>query len=123
MFQVFLIIQILITIAMVGAILLQRNESDGLAGLGGGGGGGNAFMTGRAAANFLTRTTAVLATAFMLNSLWLAIITTSSRDQDSLVDELEKANDAITVPVATEKTDAEPATPETEQPLSVPTPE
>lgn len=88
MFTVFLVIQVVITLAMVGMILLQRSDADGLAGLGGGGGGANSFMTGRAAANFMTRGTAFLAVLFMLNSMWLAILSTESRNDLSLSEKL-----------------------------------
>ncbi|MBY0408413.1 MAG: preprotein translocase subunit SecG, partial [Rickettsiales bacterium] len=52
--------------------LLQRTDSDGMGGLGGGG--GNQFLTGRAQANLMTRTTAILAGAFMVSSLILAVV-------------------------------------------------
>ncbi|MCD6035291.1 MAG: protein translocase subunit secG [Rickettsiales bacterium] len=69
---ILLVIQLILVIAMVGAILLQPSSSDGLGGLGGGGGHG--FMSSRATANMLTKTTAWLATAFIINSLALAWI-------------------------------------------------
>lgn len=105
MFTVFIVVQILLTLALVGLILVQRNDSDGLGGLGGGGG-GNAFMTGRGAANLMTRGTAILATLFMLNSLWLAIMA-SYRGGDSLASQIEQAESvdgtaAPSVPLADE---------------------
>jgi preprotein translocase subunit SecG len=65
MATVLVIIHIMITLALIGVVLLQRSEGGAL-GMGGGGGGG--FMTGRGAANFLTRVTAGLAAAFFLTS-------------------------------------------------------
>ena len=56
---VLVVLHLLIAIALVGVILLQRSEGGGL-GMGGGSSGGG-FMTGRAAANALTRATAILA--------------------------------------------------------------
>ena len=82
MITVFLVIHILIAIALVGSVLLQRSEGGGL-GMGGGMGG---FMTGRATANLLTRTTAVLAACFLGTSLLLAILADSGRDRRSLLD-------------------------------------
>ncbi len=70
-FPIILVIHLLIAIALVGVILLQRSEGGAL-GIGGGGGGG--LMTGRQAGNLLTRTTAILATSFFVTSLALAII-------------------------------------------------
>src|SRR5690349_6283245 len=68
---VVLVIHLLIAIALVGLVLLQRSEGGGL-GLGGGGGGG--FMTARGTANLLTRSTAILAGCFVATSLALAIL-------------------------------------------------
>ena len=79
MFTIFIVIQILLTIALVGLVLVQRSDTDGLGSMGGGGG-GNAFMTGRGTANFMTRSTAVVATLFIVNSLFLAIMSSNSRD-------------------------------------------
>lgn len=128
MFTVFIVIQILLTLALVGLILVQRNDSDGLGSMGGGGG-GNAFMTGRGAANLMTRSTAIIATLFMLNSLWLAILASNMSDRSSLAEEIE-STDAPTVsaPLADEPakvTDPKPLTPEfpvitTEEPSGAP---
>jgi preprotein translocase subunit SecG len=70
MFNIILIIHLLIAIALVITILLQRSEGGGL----GMGGGMSGFMTGRSAANVLTRATAVLAALFMSTSLALALL-------------------------------------------------
>lgn len=100
MYTVFLVLQILITLALVGLILIQRNDSDGLGSMGGGGG-GNAFMTGRGQANLLTRSTAILAALFMLNSLWLAMMSSSGNERASLADEIANGNDqTVSVPLA-----------------------
>lgn len=99
MFTVLLVIQILITMAMVGFILLQRSSQDGF---GLGGGGGNGFMTGRGAANFMTRATAILATAFMVNSMVMAVIVSRTADRASLADELSAAAEQTAPAVAGE---------------------
>jgi preprotein translocase subunit SecG len=72
MATVLLIIHIMLALALIGVVLLQRSEGGAL-GIGGGGGGGG-FMSGRGAANFLTRATAGLAAAFFATSLILALI-------------------------------------------------
>jgi len=84
MITVVLVIHLLIAIAMVGVILLQRSEGGAL-GIGGGGGGG--LVTGRAAGNILTRTTAILATAFFATSLLLAILANQGGEGTSIIDE------------------------------------
>jgi preprotein translocase subunit SecG len=78
MSTVILLIHVMIAIAMVGVILLQRSEGGAL-GIGGGGGGGGGFMTGRSAGNALTKTTAILAACFFLTSLTLSILATHQR--------------------------------------------
>jgi preprotein translocase subunit SecG len=78
MSTVILLIHVMIAIAMVGVILLQRSEGGAL-GIGGGGGAGGGFMTGRSAGNALTKTTAILAACFFLTSLTLSILATHQR--------------------------------------------
>ena len=84
MINVLLVIHLLIAIAMVGVILLQRSEGGAL-GIGGGSGGG--LMSGRAAGNLLTRTTAILATGFFLTSLGLALLANNRTQPSSIVDQ------------------------------------
>jgi preprotein translocase subunit SecG len=76
MFTVLLVIHVLVTLALIGVVLIQRSEGGGL-GIGGGQGMGS-FMTGRGTANLLTRTTAILATVFLALSLLLALMTRNS---------------------------------------------
>ncbi|MBR4127074.1 MAG: preprotein translocase subunit SecG [Alphaproteobacteria bacterium] len=66
-----LVVHVILAVCLVGVILMQRSEGGALGGLGGGMG---SFMTGRAVGNVLTRTTAILATCFMITSLTLAIM-------------------------------------------------
>ena len=82
-----LTIHILIALALIGAVLLQRSEGGGL-GIGGGGGSGGGFMTARGTANMMTRVTAILAACFFATSLILAIMAGSQRDSVSIVDEV-----------------------------------
>lgn len=96
---VLLVIHVIIALGLIGMVLIQRSESDGF-GLGGGSGSG--FMTGRAAANFLTRTTAILATLFILNSLVLGIIA-SHRGNSSIVELVKEQDAAPAVPAETVK--------------------
>lgn len=72
MITILLVLQVFVTLALIGIVLIQRSEGGGL-GLGTSQGMGG-FMTGRGTANLLTRTTAVLAAAFMGISLTLALL-------------------------------------------------
>ncbi|ANM10681.1 MULTISPECIES: preprotein translocase subunit SecG [unclassified Rhizobium] len=67
---VLIVIHLMIVLALVGVVLIQRSEGGGL-----GIGGGSGFMSARGTANALTRTTAILATLFFLTSLGLGVLT------------------------------------------------
>jgi preprotein translocase subunit SecG len=77
MTTVLLVIHLMIAVALVGVILLQKSEGGAL---GMGGGGMSGFMTGRSTANLLTRTTAILAGAFFLTSILLAYFAGATRN-------------------------------------------
>jgi|TARA_B110000305_G_scaffold56234_1_gene62108 preprotein translocase subunit SecG len=105
--QVVLVIHLLLAISLVCAVLLQKNEGGGL-GMGGGGGGQGGgmggLMTGRAASNLLTRTTAILAAGFMCTSLTMAIMAGQGRESKSILDTPLPAIEKLAVP-------SEPAAP------------
>jgi preprotein translocase subunit SecG len=84
MTTILLVVHLLIALALVGVVLVQRSEGGALGGLGGTTMGG--MMSGRGTANLLTRTTAVLAAAFMVMSLLLAIIASGSQAPSSILD-------------------------------------
>lgn len=79
---VLIVIHLMIVLALVGVVLLQRSEGGGL-----GIGGGSGFMTARGAANALTRATAILAAAFFVTSLGLSLI---ARYGEQPIDILER---------------------------------
>lgn len=66
---VLIVIHLMIVLALVGVVLIQRSEGGGL-----GIGGGSGFMSARGTANALTRTTAILAALFFVTSLALGIM-------------------------------------------------
>ena len=96
---VLLVIHVLIAIALVGAILLQKKEG-GLGGLGGGSGGLGGLMSGRAKADGLSKVTGILATAFFVVSLALAWIST----HESVPTELVPGTTGTTAPAPAEGT-------------------
>ena len=84
MILIILIIHVLIALALVIMVLLQRSEGGAL-----GMGGGNAtdgLMSGRAAGNLLTRSTGILGAAFMISSITLAILAGANSSNRSLFD-------------------------------------
>jgi preprotein translocase subunit SecG len=66
---VLIVIHLMIVLALVGLVLIQRSEGGGL-----GIGGGSGFMSARGTANALTRTTAILAALFFVTSLGLGLL-------------------------------------------------
>lgn len=85
MAEVIIIIHLLIVVALVGLVLLQKSEGGGL-GIGGGGG----FMTARGSANALTRATAILAGCFFVTSIVLSVLASNGRQQRSIIDAVQK---------------------------------
>ena len=85
MFSIILVIFLLVTLAMIGVVLMQRSEGGALGIGGGGGGGGGGFLSGRGTANLLTRTTAILAACFMGLSVALTILSGVEREGGSSV--------------------------------------
>jgi preprotein translocase subunit SecG len=77
------IIHLLIALALIGVIMLQKSEGGAL---GMGGGGMSGFMTGRSTANLLTRTTAILGAAFFATSILLVLLGQSDRGPRSIID-------------------------------------
>lgn len=97
--QVILVIHVLIAIGLVGAILLQKKEG-GIGGLGGGAGGGlGGLMSGRAKADTLSKATGILATAFFVTSLALAIIGSRVHNQGPLVPATTGTTAPVTAPL------------------------
>jgi preprotein translocase subunit SecG len=80
MHTVVIVIHLMLVLAMIGVVLLQKSEGGGL-GIGSSGG----FMTSRGTANVLTRATAILAAGFFITSLFLSIIAGHERKPTSII--------------------------------------
>ena len=76
MLTVVIVIHLMIVLAMIGVVLLQRSEGGGL-----GAGSSGGFMSSRGTANLLTRTTAFLAIGFFATSLLLSWIASLDRKE------------------------------------------
>ncbi|PZO79398.1 MAG: preprotein translocase subunit SecG [Mesorhizobium amorphae] len=83
---VIIVIHLMVVLALVAVVLLQRSEGGGL-----GIGGGSGFMTARGAANALTRTTAILAVAFFATSLGLSLIARYGAQPGDILDRVQTA--------------------------------
>ena len=77
---VIIVVHLMVVLAMIGVVLLQRSEGGGL-GIGSTGG----FLSSRGTANVLTRTTAALAALFFATSLLLSILAGWDRKPTSII--------------------------------------
>ncbi|MGH7014694.1 MAG: preprotein translocase subunit SecG [Stellaceae bacterium] len=109
MSTVIVVIHLLLAVALVAVILLQKSEGGAL---GIGGGGMSGFMTGRSTANLLTRTTAILTACFFATSIALAIIAARSRAPSSVIDQpVTQSAPAAPIAPAKSATPTAPAAP------------
>ncbi|MFC4723733.1 preprotein translocase subunit SecG [Glycocaulis abyssi] len=125
MTTILLIIQILVAIALVAVVLMQRSEGGAL-GIGGGGPGG--MMSGRGAANLLTRTTMILGVVFMANSIALAALSRMDVSGQSVIDRVGTQDERGPLPFSFDDdgepipADEAPAAETADQPADVPAP-
>lgn len=97
LYSVLIIIDVLLAIAIVTFILLQQGKGAN-AGAAFGSGASATVFGARGSASFLSRTTAILATLFFVNSLSLAHIAAHKPSAHSVVDKLS-SEPAMPVPV------------------------
>ena len=105
--HVVLVIHLIVTLAMIILIMLQRSEGGGL-GIGSSGGMGN-FATAQATGNVLTKLTTYAGMVFFVTSITLAIMAARGGDSSSILDAASKDVPAISAPAA----DAKPSEPPT----------
>jgi preprotein translocase subunit SecG len=79
-----LAVHILVAIALVGVVLLQKSEGGALGSIGGGAG-MSGFITGRSTANLLTRATAILFAVFVVTSIALVKLSTHQAAPPSIL--------------------------------------
>lgn len=82
---ILLVVEVLISLALIGVVLLQRSEGGAL----GMGGGPSGFMTARGAGDLLTRTTWILGSLFFVVALLLTVLSGRERGASSVVDRLK----------------------------------
>jgi preprotein translocase subunit SecG len=117
---ILLIILVLVSIALIGVILLQRSEGGAL----GTGGGPSGFLTTRGAGDLLTRTTAILASIFFVLCIVLTVVNGRMHHGESVVDRLKI--DPLSPEALTPKPPKAPANPQAPPPgatFSAPAPE
>ena len=115
MIVILLVIHIMVAIALVAVILLQKSEGGAL---GMGGGGMSGFMTGRSTANLLTRATAILAAAFMATSALLVVMHNRRTAPMSIIDRPGQAVPAVPLAPIAPAAPAKPQAPTPSAPLA-----
>lgn len=107
--MVVLIIHLLVCIALIGLVLLQRSEGGAL---GMGGGGGGSLMSGRGAADALAKMTSVAGGFFLFTSLGLTVLSgaASSGAGTSVLDLVPRIERSTPAPTPAEPTPAQPET-------------
>jgi preprotein translocase subunit SecG len=108
------VVHVLIALSIIGLVLLQHGKGADM-GSGFGGGASGSLFGATGSANFLSRTTAVLATLFFLSSLGLAYIATN-RPKEGGGTVMDRARDR-------QKQQEQPATPAPEAQKPAPSPQ
>ena len=105
--SVVLVVHLILALAIIGLVLLQRSEGGGL-GIGGGGGGGlGGFASAKGTANALTKMTAICAAGFFITSLTLGVLASKSSQQNiGLLENVDPAQ----IESQTQETDDEAGT-------------
>lgn len=116
MFTFLLVVHVIIAVALVGVILMQRSEGGGLTG-----GSPAGLMSARGAGDFLTRMTTILATLFIVLSIALAAVATINRKPDTIDTSLARPA-AATPAVPVDGNSAAPAAPANSSPVPLAVP-
>jgi len=85
-----LILNIILAILLIIIILLQKSEGGAL----GLGVSQDSFVSSRSAGNFFTKTTAIIATLFIITSIMLTIISRDEIPTSSVLEKIEEKQDA-----------------------------
>ena len=85
-----LVLNIILAVLLVGVILLQRSEGGAL----GLGVSQDNFISSRSASSFLTKTTAIIATLFIMTSIVLTIISKEEISSTSVLEKVEEEKDS-----------------------------
>ena len=94
-----LILNIILAILLIGSVLLQKSEGGAL----GLGVSQDSFVTSRSAGSFLTKSTAIIATLFIVTSISLTIMSKENLPTKSVLESVEE-----------QKTSSEPEIPKSE---------
>ena len=88
--NIVLIINVVLAILLIGVILLQKSEGGAL----GIGVSQDSFVSSRSASSFLTKTTTILATLFIITSSTLTVISREEVSSTSVLEKIEEKEDS-----------------------------
>ena len=88
--NIVLTLNIILAILLVIVVLLQRSDGGAL----GIGASQESFISSRSAGNFLTKTTAIIATLFIITSVSLTIISNEGKSSSSVLEKIEEKQDS-----------------------------
>ena len=86
-----LVLNIILAVLLIAVILLQRSEGGAL----GLGVSQDNFISSRSASSFLTKTTAIIATLFIMTSIVLTIISKEEISSTSVLEKVEEEKDSL----------------------------
>ena len=101
---ILLVVHVVLALGVISLVLLQKGAGANAGAVLGGGGAGSVFGA-SGSSNFLSKATAILATAFFVNSLVLAYMASNRVAPDTVIDEIEQAQQvevAVPAPVMQE---------------------
>lgn len=87
---ILLVVHVVLALGLISLVLLQKGAGANAGAVLGGGGAGSVFGA-SGSSNFLSKATAILATAFFVNSLVLAYMASNRVAPDTVIDEIEQA--------------------------------
>jgi preprotein translocase subunit SecG len=103
---ILLVVHVVLALGIISLVLLQRGAGANAGAVLGGGGGAGSVFGASGSSNFLSKTTAILATAFFINSLVLAYMASHREGPETVIDEIEQAQQVeVEVPMPEFKQD------------------
>ena len=117
---VLLVLHVMLSLGIITLVLLQKGAGASAGAAFGGGGGAGSVFGATGSANFLSKTTAILATAFFVNSMVLAYLAANRDIQtDSVLDALTAPQTEVSVPAVEDVNVPETDVPAADVPAAV----
>lgn len=98
LYEILLVAYLIVALMLIGFVLIQQGKG-AEAGASFGAGGSNTVFGSSGSGNFMTRTTAILATLFFLISLIIGSITAGSSEQEGEFQNIDVPVDVPVIPV------------------------